>query len=34
VIQGEDFELRDGYCRFSTLKSMGVRKVMAYVGVL
>ena len=34
VIQGEGFELRDGYCRFTTLKSMGIGKVMAYVGVL
>jgi len=32
VIRGEDHELRDGYCRFTTLRSMGISKVFAYVG--
>lgn len=33
VIGGEDYMLRDGYCRFMTLRGLGVSKVMAYVGV-
>ena len=32
VIRGEDHELKDGYCRFTTLRSMGISKVFAYVG--
>jgi len=32
VIGGEDRELKDGYCRFTTLRSMGISKVFAYVG--
>lgn len=34
VIGGEDYMLRDGYCRFMTLKGLGVSKVMAYAGAL
>jgi len=34
VVRGEDYELKDGYCRFTALKGMGATKVMAYVGVL
>jgi hypothetical protein len=33
VIRGEDNRLKDGYCRFTALKDMGIEKVMAYVGV-
>jgi hypothetical protein len=32
VIRGEDHELRDGYCRFTTLRNMGISRVFAYVG--
>jgi hypothetical protein len=32
VIRGEDYELKDGYCRFTTLRGMGIRTVFAYVG--
>ena len=32
VIRGEDRELKDGYCRFTTLRNMGIRKVFAYIG--
>ena len=32
VLRGEDYMLKDGYCRFTTLRSMGMRKVLAYVG--
>lgn len=32
VVREEDFFLADGYCRFSTLKDMGVGKIFAYVG--
>ena len=32
VIGGEDHELRDGYCRFTTLRNIGISKVFAYVG--
>ena len=34
VIRAEDWELKDGYCRFSTLKKMKVDKILAYVGTL
>ena len=34
VVRGEDCELRDGYCRLAALRSLGVSKVMAYVGSL
>jgi hypothetical protein len=34
VIRGEDFELKDGYCRYTTLKKMGVSRTLAYVGFL
>ena len=34
VVAGEDLELKDGYCRLATLKKLGVRKVLAYVGTL
>jgi hypothetical protein len=34
VIRGEDFELRDGYCRLAALKSLRINKVMSYVGSL
>jgi hypothetical protein len=32
VIRGEDHELRDGYCRFTTLRNLGISKIFAYVG--
>ena len=32
VIRGEDFEMKDGYCRYTTLRKMGVRKALAYIG--
>jgi len=32
VIRAEDNELQDGYCRYTTLRSMGIDKAMAYVG--
>jgi hypothetical protein len=28
----ESKEQRDGYCRFTTLRNMGISKVFAYVG--
>jgi hypothetical protein len=34
VIRAEDNMLKDGYCRFTTLKKMQIGKVMAYVGAL
>ena len=34
VIKGEDHELKDGYCRYMTLRNMGVSKVWAYVGFM
>ena len=34
VIRAEDCTLKDGYCRFSTLRKMKVGKIMAYVGAL
>ena len=32
VLRGEDYMLKDGYCRFTTLRGMGKGKVLAYVG--
>ena len=32
VLRGEDHRLKDGYCRFTTLKKMGIRRILAYVG--
>ena len=34
VIREEDMEVLDGYCRYTTLKEMGVTKTYAYVGRL
>jgi hypothetical protein len=34
TVRGEDMQLVDGYCRFTTLKIMGVPRVYAYVGRL
>jgi hypothetical protein len=32
VLRGEDYRLKDGYCRFTTLKKMGIGRILAYVG--
>jgi hypothetical protein len=32
IIRGEDSMLKDGYCRSTTLKTMGVKRPLAYVG--
>jgi hypothetical protein len=32
VIREEDYQLKDGYCRFVTLRRMGVSRLMAYFG--
>ena len=34
TVRGEDLQLVDGYCRFTTLKAMGVSRIYAYVGRL
>jgi hypothetical protein len=34
VIRGEDYQLKDGYCRYTALRKLGVNMVMAYVGTL
>jgi hypothetical protein len=34
VVRGEDYQLKDGYCRYAALRKLGVNKVMAYVGTL
>lgn len=34
VIRKEDMEVLDGYCRYVTLKEMGVPKLYAYAGTL
>jgi hypothetical protein len=31
-VRGEDMQLVDGYCRFTTLKAMNVARTYAYVG--
>ena len=32
TVRGEDLQLVDGFCRFTTLKEMGITKLYAYVG--
>ena len=32
VVRAEGYLLADGYCRYTTLKDMGVRRLYAYVG--
>ncbi len=32
ILRGEDMQLMDGYCRFTTLSEMRVPRVLAYVG--
>jgi hypothetical protein len=34
VIRGEDMQLVDGYCRFTTLEELNVPRIYAYVGRL
>lgn len=34
VVRGEDMQLMDGYCRYATLRGMGVPRVYAYLGSL
>jgi len=33
IVRGEDSMLKDGYCRYTTLKTMGVKRTLAYVGL-
>ena len=32
IIRREDSTLKDGYCRYTTLRSMGIKRTLAYVG--
>jgi hypothetical protein len=34
IIRKEDMQLVDGYCRYATLKAMGVSRIYTYVGSL
>jgi hypothetical protein len=34
IVRNEDFQLVDGYCRYTTLKGMNVSKTYAYLGIL
>ncbi len=34
VVREEDMEVLDGYCRYTTLREIGVSKVFAYLGSL
>jgi hypothetical protein len=34
VVRKEDMQVLDGYCRYTTLKEMGVQRVYAYLGSL
>ena len=34
IVRKEDTQLVDGYCRYSTLKAMGVPRTYTYVGSL
>lgn len=33
IVRGEDIQLIDGYCRYTTLKAMNVARVYSYVGI-
>ncbi len=32
ILSGEDSLLKDGYCRYTTLKQMNIRRTLAYIG--
>jgi hypothetical protein len=34
IVRNEDFQLVDGYCRYTTLKAMNVSRIYTYVGIL
>jgi hypothetical protein len=34
IVRKEDMQLVDGYCRYSTLRTMGISRTYAYVGTL
>jgi hypothetical protein len=34
IVRNEDFQLVDGYCRYTTLKGMKVSKTYTYLGIL
>lgn len=34
IVREEDMEVLDGYCRFTTLKEMGVSRIYTYIGKL
>ena len=34
IVREEDYRLVDGYCRYTTLKAMGVSRTYAYLGSL
>jgi len=34
IIRKEDYQLVDGYCRYTTLKAMSVSRTYAYIGIL
>jgi len=34
IVSREDMQVLDGYCRFTTLKGMGIQRVYAYLGNL
>jgi hypothetical protein len=34
IVRNEDTELVDGYCRYTTLKEMGVSRIYTYIGSL
>ena len=34
IVKGENTQLADGYCRYATLKVMGVSRIYAYIGAM
>lgn len=34
IMRNEDFQLVDGYCRYTTLKAMNVSRIYTYLGIL
>jgi len=34
IVRGEDMQVLDGYCRYTTLQEMGIQRIYAYVGYL
>jgi hypothetical protein len=34
IIRKEDMQVLDGYCRYTTLREMGVSRIYSYIGII